>query len=70
MVKKLYRSVSDKKIAGVCGGLAKYFGVDSTVVRLVWAAAVILAGAGLLLYLIAWVLIPQEPISLGPVDEQ
>lgn len=70
MVKKLYRSVSDKQIAGVCGGLAKYFGVDSTVVRLVWAAAVILAGAGLLLYLIAWVLIPQEPISLGPVDEQ
>ncbi len=70
MVKKLYRSVSDKQIAGVCGGLAKYFGIDSTVVRLVWAAAVILAGAGLLLYLIAWVLIPQEPISLGPVDEQ
>lgn len=70
MVKKLYRSVSDKQIAGVCGGLAKYLGIDSTVVRLVWAAAVILAGAGLLLYLIAWVLIPQEPISLGPVDEQ
>ena len=70
MIKKLYRSVSDKQIAGVCGGLAKYFGIDSTVVRLVWAAAVILAGAGLLLYLIAWVLIPQEPISLGPVDEQ
>lgn len=70
MVKKLYRSVSDKQIAGVCGGLAKYLGIDSTVVRLVWAAAVILAGAGLLLYLIAWALIPQEPISLGPVDEQ
>ena len=61
MEKKLYRSKTDKKLAGVCGGLAKYFGMDSTVVRLIVAALVIFGGLGLLGYLIAALIIPVEP---------
>jgi phage shock protein C len=56
--KKLYRSLSDRKIAGVCGGLGEYFNIDSTLMRL---AAVLLAlsGGGVLLYFIAWFVIPE-----------
>ena len=61
MDKKLYRSTTDKKIAGVCGGLAEYPSVDSTIIRLIVAAAVIFAGAGLLAYIIAALIIPVKP---------
>ena len=61
MEKKLYRSRSDKKIAGVCGGLAKYLNIDPTVVRLIWAIVVVCGGAGLLAYLICALVIPEEP---------
>ncbi len=61
MEKKLYRSRTDKKIAGVCGGIAKYLNIDSTVVRLIWAVAIICAGAGLLAYLICALIMPEEP---------
>lgn len=71
-MKKLYRSLTDKKIAGVCGGMAEYLNVDSTVLRLIWLASVLLAGCGGLLYLIAWFVIPEEPAKRPnePVDEQ
>lgn len=61
MEKKLYRSRSDKKVAGVCGGLAKYLNIDPTVVRLIWAIVVVCGGAGLLAYLICALVIPEEP---------
>ena len=61
MEKKLYRSVTDKKIAGVCGGFAQYFGVDSTVIRLALVLFVLLGGAGVLFYLICMFVIPEEP---------
>lgn len=61
MNKKLYKSSSDRKIAGVCGGLGEYLGVDPTVVRLVWVFAVLFAGVGLLAYVIAAVVIPEAP---------
>ena len=61
MEKKLYRSNSDKKIFGVCGGLAEYFGVDSTVVRLILVLAVLFCGVGLLAYLIAALIMPVKP---------
>ena len=51
----------DKKIAGVCGGIGESFGIDSTIVRLVWACLVIFAGAGFWLYVIAAIVIPQNP---------
>ena len=58
-MKKLYRSKTDKKICGVCGGLGEYFNVDSTLIRL---AAVLLAfwGGGILAYIIAAIIIPEE----------
>ena len=61
MEKKLYRSTTDKKICGVCGGLAEYLNVDSTIVRLILVLAVLFAGCGLLAYLIAALVIPNKP---------
>lgn len=60
----LVRSTTDRKIAGVCGGLAEYLGVDSTIVRLVWVVLSIYPGAivcGVLAYVIAWLVIPPAP---------
>ena len=61
MEKKLYRSKTDKKIAGVAGGMAKYFNMDPTVARLIWALAVIFCGVGLLAYIVCAFVIPEEP---------
>lgn len=58
--KILYRSESDKVIGGVCGGLAETFGLDSTIIRLIFLIAFIFGGTGLLLYLILWVVIPTK----------
>ena len=60
MEKKLYRSITDKKLAGVCGGLGEYLGMDSNIIRLIWVLAVVFAGVGLLAYLICALLIPEE----------
>ena len=60
-MKKLYRSKTDRKIAGVCGGLGEYFGVDSTLVRLAAVVLIFASGAGLLAYLVAWAIIPERP---------
>ena len=61
MEKKLYRSNTDKKLFGVCGGLAKYFDIDATVIRLILVLAVIFAGVGIIAYLAAALVIPEEP---------
>jgi phage shock protein C len=61
MDKKLYRSSSQKMIAGVCGGLGEYFNIDPTVVRLGWVLFGLLGGSGLLAYLICVIVIPSEP---------
>lgn len=60
MTKKLTLSDTDKKLAGVCGGIAEYFGVDSTLIRILWAVSFLCAGAGLLAYLICWILMPKK----------
>ena len=59
MEKKLYRSDTDKMLCGVCGGIAEYFDVDPTIIRLLWA---ILAstGSGIVAYIIAAVIIPKR----------
>ena len=57
--KKLVRS-NDKKLAGVCGGLAEYFGLDASIVRIVWLLCVLLGGFGLLAYLIMWIVMPEQ----------
>ena len=59
-MKKLYRSNNNKMIAGVCAGIAEYFGWDPTIVRLVWAALALGAGSGILAYIIAALIIPEE----------
>ncbi len=61
MKKKLYRSRTNKKLFGVCGGLAEYFDIDPTVLRLILVLAIICAGVGLVAYLIAALIIPVNP---------
>ena len=61
MKKKLYRSESDKKIAGVCGGIAEYLKIDSTIVRLLLVIFCLMGGAGCLLYIVAWIIMPEKP---------
>jgi phage shock protein PspC (stress-responsive transcriptional regulator) len=59
--KKLYRSSTDKMLAGVCGGLGQYFGIDSTVVRLIFALLVFFGmGSGVILYIILALIMPLE----------
>ena len=59
--KKLYKSSTDKKLAGVCGGIAEYFNIDSTLVRLGWVVFSLLGGSGLLAYIIAALVMPDRP---------
>jgi phage shock protein C len=73
--RRLTRASTDKKIAGVCGGIAAYFGVDSTPVRLLWVILSILCGAvigGLIAYIVAWIIIPRKhdviPSTLVPAS--
>jgi phage shock protein PspC (stress-responsive transcriptional regulator) len=62
MPKKLYRSKKDRIIAGVCGGIAEYSNVDSTLIRFLWALITIFSmGFGLIAYLIAIITIPEKP---------
>lgn len=59
-MKKLYKSSVDKKLFGVCGGIAEYFEIDSTLVRLAWIILVLCFGTGILAYIIAALIIPSE----------
>mgnify|MGYP003464939757 CR=1 FL=1 len=61
MKKKIYRSRNDKKLAGVCAGFAEYFGIDPTIVRLLFVFFVLWAGTGLLAYILCALIIPEEP---------
>jgi phage shock protein C len=59
-IKKLYRSKKERMIGGVCGGFAEYLETDPTLIRLAWVAACFLWGLGLLLYLVAWIIVPEK----------
>lgn len=59
MEKKLTRDVNNKKIAGVCAGIANYFDLDPTLVRVIWILFVCVGGTGVLAYLIAWAVMPE-----------
>lgn len=63
MAKRLYRSKKERMIAGVCGGLADYFNIDPVVARIVFVILGLGWGGGLLLYLIMWIIVPEEPSS-------
>ena len=62
MAKKLYKS-RDRMLFGVCGGLAEYFDMDPTVMRIIFVASVLLFGTGVLLYLIMAIIVPDPPIG-------
>jgi phage shock protein C len=59
--KRLYRSRTDSMIAGVCGGLAEYFNIDPTLVRLAFVVVLLLGGSAVLIYIIMWIVVPLEP---------
>lgn len=58
---QLTRSAYDRKIAGVCGGLAAYFNVDPTLVRVLFFLLMLTPGPGVLLYILLWIIMPEEP---------
>ena len=62
MEKKLYKSNQNKMLDGVCGGIAEYFGIDPTVVRLIWSLFSLMGGCGILAYIIAAIIIPRNPV--------
>ena len=59
MKKKLYKSKEDKKLCGVCGGIAEYFELDSTLVRLAWSVFTLMGGSGIIGYIIAALVMPE-----------
>ena len=61
--RKLYRSKTDRKLAGVCGGLAQYFNVDATLIRVLFVLLAVLGGSGLVLYVAMWIIVPQRALS-------
>ena len=63
MRERLYRSRGDRMLFGVAGGLARYLGLDPSIVRLVWALLVLAGGAGIVLYIVAAIVIPEEPVG-------
>ena len=68
-MKKLYRSKSDRKLAGVCGGLAEYLNIDPTVIRVIWAVTSLFAFVGIIAYVVGAVIIPEEPEDYVTVTE-
>jgi len=65
MAKKLYRSRNNRVIAGICGGLAEYFDVDPIIIRLITLILVLSLGAGIIAYIIAWIVVPKEPDTVS-----
>ena len=61
MQKKLYKSNNDRKLVGVCSGIAEYFDIDPTIIRLAWVFGTLFAGAGIIAYIIAALIIPNKP---------
>ena len=60
MKKRLYKSVTDKKLCGVCGGIAQYFEFDTTLVRLAWVLFTVFGGSGIIAYIVAALVMPTE----------
>jgi phage shock protein C len=59
--RKLYRSKTNRQLAGVCGGLAEHFGIDATLIRVLFVVLAVLGGSGLVLYVAMWIIVPKEP---------
>lgn len=63
--KRFHRSTTDKRIAGVAGGLAEYFNIDPLLVRLIFVVLLLAGGGGFLLYLILWIITPEKPVIIN-----
>lgn len=63
MQKKLYRIEEGKMLAGVCGGIAQYFNIDPTIVRLIWVSASLVFGCGIIAYIVCALVIPKNPTT-------
>ena len=59
--RKLYRSTTNRQLAGVCGGLADYFNLDATLIRVLFIVLAVLGGSGVVLYLAMWIIVPKQP---------
>jgi phage shock protein C len=59
--RKLYRSKTDRMLAGVCGGLAEFFNTDATLIRVLFVLLTVLGGAGPIIYLAMWIIVPNQP---------
>ncbi len=70
MPKRMYRSEKEKVIGGVCGGLAQYFSIDPVIFRLAFVLLFFLDGAGILAYIIAWIVIPARPKELEEAEAE
>ncbi len=68
VVKQLLRSRQSRWVAGVCGGVAEYFNVDPTVVRVLWVVSVFAGGLGLLAYAASWILVPENREGIRPSE--
>ena len=68
-VKRVYRSKNERMLAGVCGGLGEYFNIDPTLVRILFIIFALIVGGGILLYIILWLLIPEEPEAVESAQE-
>jgi len=65
-MKRLYRSETDRKIGGVCGGLAEYFNIDPTIVRLLFVFISLFWGFGIIVYLVMWIVVPKKSKITSP----
>lgn len=70
MNKKLFRSNKDKMLAGVAGGLAEYFAIDPTLVRIIFVVSLFAGGAGVVAYIILWIVVPEEPFVFATPGQQ
>jgi phage shock protein PspC (stress-responsive transcriptional regulator) len=61
--KRLFRARFNKILGGVCTGLAEYFNIDPVLVRVLWVVFTLMGGAGLLAYIVCWIIIPEAPVS-------
>ena len=63
--RRLYRSRTNRKLAGVCGGLAQYFTTDATLIRVLFVVLALLGGPGLVIYLVLRMVVPEEPLGVA-----
>lgn len=68
---RLYRSTRNRKIAGICGGIGEYLNVDPSLIRIIWLLITFAFGVGILLYLICWIVLPEDRELLeGPDSDE